>query len=81
MKILGFEFYTGSKFLTKPSETWVVVDTSTVRNYYGNLSTINCCPAREFDSEEKTISYVKNNVAKNNWNYTRIYKEIKPNLE
>lgn len=81
MKILGFEFPYGKHFLTKPKESWVVVDTSLVKNYYSSLTTYECCPAEEFESEEQAINYVKNSVAKSHWNHTRIYKEIKPELE
>ena len=81
MKILGLEFPFGKHFLTKPKETWLVVDTSLVKNYYGSLITYECCPAKEFDTEEDVIKYIENNVSKNNQKYTRIYKEIITSLE
>jgi len=76
MKILGIEFSFGNHYLTSPQKTWLVVNTSKIRNYYGSLTTIECCPAHEFKTREAALSYVEDEVAKSDRKNTRIYEEI-----
>lgn len=80
MKILGIEFPFGKHFLTEPKETWLVINTGETRNYYGSLTTIETCPAKECYSEQEAIDYIKEYIPKGRWKFTRVYKEIIPNL-
>lgn len=78
MKILGLEFGSRARdwFLTTQKKTWLIVDTSKVKTYWGSLSHCEVCSTYECDTEEEAREYIENNVTKSHLKHTRIFKEV-----
>lgn len=79
MKILGLEFRSRARkwAFTEPKETYLVVDTSRVKHYYGDLVSVDVCSTYECDSEKEAQEYIDEYISKNRLKNVRVFKEIR----